>query len=59
LYANIKDISTKLYYNSKVLRKLKKKIKEAAAYMVVSYPNYTDVKLSAFLNIPIFGGNLI
>ncbi len=53
------NVSTKLYYNSKAIRKLKKKIKDFAAYFVISYPSLVDVKLSAYLSIPILGGNLI
>jgi hypothetical protein len=53
------NVSTKLYYNSKAIRKLKKKIKDFAAYFVISYPSLVDIKLSAYLNIPILGGNLI
>ena len=53
------NVSTKLYYNSKTLRKLKKKIKDFPAYLVISYPSLVDVKLSTYLNIPILGGNLI
>jgi hypothetical protein len=52
------SVSTKLYYNSKALRKLKKKIKDIPAYFVISYPSLVDVKLSAYLSIPILGGNL-
>lgn len=52
-------LSTKLYYNSKVLRKLKKKIKDVPSYLVISYPSLVDVKLAAYLNVPVLGGNLI
>jgi hypothetical protein len=53
------NVSTKLYYNSNVIRKLKKKIKDFASYFVISYPTAVDVKLSAYLNIPILGGNIV
>jgi hypothetical protein len=53
------NISTKLYYNSKIMRRLKKKIKDFNAYFIISYPSAVDIKLSTYLNIPIFCGNLI
>lgn len=53
------NVSSKLYYNSKAIRKLKKKIKDFPTYLVISYPSLVDVKLSAYLNLPILGGNLI
>jgi hypothetical protein len=36
-------VSSKLYFNSKSLRKLKKKIKDYPAYFMVSYPSKIDV----------------
>ena len=53
------NLSTKLYYNSKTIRKLKKKIKEFPAYFIISYPSLVDIKLSTYLKIPILGGNLL
>lgn len=58
-FTNKINISTKLYYNSKTIRRLKKKIKDFSAYFVTSYPSLVDVKLSAYMNIPILGGNLL
>jgi hypothetical protein len=52
------SISAKLYYNSPIIRKLKKKLKDFASYFVISYPSLVDIKLSVYLNIPIFGGDL-
>ncbi len=53
------NLSTKLYYNSKTIRRLKKKIKDFPAYFVISYPSHIDIKLSTYFKIPILGGNLI
>lgn len=41
--------SAKLYYNSRSLRKLQRKIKGVPSYIVSSYPSETDIKLSVFL----------
>lgn len=37
------NISTKLYYNSRALRILKKKIKDIPSYFVISYPSHVDI----------------
>ena len=52
------DISHKLYYNSEIIRKIKRRVKDAPAYFHISYPNALNAKLSAYLNIPILSGNL-
>lgn len=52
------DISHKLYYNSEAIKKLKKKVKDAPAYFLISYPLEVNIKISAYLNIPILSGNL-
>ncbi len=36
-------VSSKLYFNSKSLRKLKKKIRDYPAYFMVSYPSQIDI----------------
>ena len=51
-------MSQKLYFNSEVLRKLKRRVKDAPAYFLVSYPTEINIKLSAFLKIPILSGHL-
>ncbi len=58
LKSNIK-VSSKLYYNSQAIKKIKRKIKDYPAYFVTSYPSLVDVNLSTYLKIPIFTGNLI
>lgn len=50
--------SAKLFYNSRSLRKLQRKIKGVPSYLVSSYPSEIDINLSVFLKIPIFSGNL-
>ena len=52
-------LSNKYYYNSKLIRKIRKKIKDVPAYLVISYPTPTDITLSTYLNLPILGGNLL
>ena len=51
--------SAKLYYNSRSLRKIKRKIQTVPSYIVSSYPSEVDIKLSVFLKVPILSGNLL
>lgn len=51
------NASQKLYFNSKALRKLSRKVEGADAYFVINYPTQIDIKLSVYLGIPIFSGN--
>lgn len=50
--------SAKLFYNSKSLRKLQRKIKGVPSYFVISYPSEVDVKMSVFMGVPIYSGNI-
>lgn len=59
IYPTTLPLTSKLYYNSSVLRKLSKRVKEHPAYFVSSYPTTVDAKLSVFTKIPILSGNLI
>lgn len=51
------NTSSKLYYNTKVLRKLKKKIATSPAYLVINQPTEIDIRLSVFLGVPIYSGS--
>jgi hypothetical protein len=51
------NTSQKLYFNSKALRKLKRKIEGVPAYFVTNYPSEIDIKLSVYLGVPIYTGN--
>ena len=52
------SLSHKLYFNSQVIRKVKRKIRDAPAYFVVSYPREINIKIAAYFKIPVMGGNL-
>jgi hypothetical protein len=51
--------SQKLYYDSKLVRQIKSLIGHSRAYFRISYPSYTDIRMSAFFQIPIFTGDLL
>lgn len=50
--------SSKLYYDSKLIRDVKSKIGNSPAYFRMSYPSKIDINMAAFFNIPIYTGNL-
>lgn len=60
-YALPKNLNTssRLFYNSKALRKLMRKIQSVPAYFVTSYPSEVDINLAVHLSIPILSGNFI
>ena len=51
------NTSQKLYFNSKALRKLTRKVQGVPAYFVTNYPSEIDIKLSVHLGIPIYSGD--
>jgi hypothetical protein len=48
-------LSHRFYYNSKQLRRLKRRISGHPAYLVMSYPNINDEKLAVYLGLPVMG----
>lgn len=51
------NTSQRLYFNSKALRKLRRKIENVPAYFVTNYPSEIDIKLSVHLGVPIYSGD--
>ena len=51
--------SERLYYDSKLVREIKRRIGSNSAYFRISYPTFTDVSMATYLGIPILTGDLI
>ena len=60
IFSNSQKLSSseRLYYDSRLIRDLKRKIADNNAYFRISYPSKTDIQMATYLNIPILSGNL-
>lgn len=52
------NTSQKLYYDSKLMREVKRKIDGCLAYFRISYPTVTDINMAVHSEIPILTGDL-